>query len=148
MEARKDVDSFFPSIHQGQWSRRPRASGKANRAHKGVLPRQASSSLNGYKPNSQEAKLLSVEEEIKKQQKRLIDYQLFMKSFEDHKELLIKFIELAPNNATGIEAVTRHYVFGEKWWDIARKLNYSEPTIYSARKRLLEDLTLILAMSL
>lgn len=103
---------------------------------------------NGYKPNSQEAKLLSVEEEIKKQQKRLIDYQLFMKSFEDHKELLKNFIELAPNNATGIEAVTRHYVFGEKWCDIARKLNYSEPTIYSARKRLLEDLTLILAMSL
>ena len=103
---------------------------------------------NGYKPNSQEAKLLSVEEEIKKQQKRLIDYQLFMKSFEDHKELLKNFIELAPNNATGIEAVTRHYVFGEKWCDIARKLNYTENTIYSARKRLIEDLTLILFMSL
>lgn len=102
---------------------------------------------NGYKPNSQESKLLAVEEEIKKQQKRLIDYQLFVKSFEDHKQLLKQFIELSPNN-TGVDVLIRHYVYGERFCDIARKLNYTDSAIYQARTRVIDDLALILLLSL
>ena len=102
---------------------------------------------NGYKPNTQESKLLAVEEEIKKQQKRIIDYELFCKSFEEHKKLLKQFIELSPNN-TGVDVLIRHYIYGEKFCDIARKLNYTDSGIFQARARIIEDLALILLLSL
>ena len=102
---------------------------------------------NGYKPNTQESKLLAVEEEIKKQQKRIIDYELFCKSFEEHKKLLRSFIELSPNN-TGVDVLIRHYIYGEKFCEIARKLNYTDSAIFQARTRVIEDLALILLLSL
>lgn len=102
---------------------------------------------NGYKPNTQESKLLAVEEEIKKQQKRIIDYELFCKSFEEHKKLLKSFIELSPNN-TGVDVLIRHYIYGEKFCEIARKLNYTDSAIFQARTRVIEDLALILLLSL
>lgn len=99
----------------------------------------------GLIENTYEKKLLSIEEEIKKQQKRLIVYQVYCDQIEQDKKLLEKFIDLIPN-ATATVVVTRHFILGEKYCDIARDLNYSE--VYLLVKRGVDDLAQILMYSL
>ena len=99
----------------------------------------------GLIPNTYEAKLLSIEEETKRQQKRIIDYQVAVDEFEELKELFSKFIELSPN-ITGVEVTLKHYIYGNRFCDIAAELCYSE--VYYLVKRVTDDLTSILMYSL
>ena len=59
---------------------------------------EAGKQTNGYHKNTQEEKLLDIEEETIKQRKRLIEYQKFSDELDQDKELLEKFIDLSPNN--------------------------------------------------
>ena len=99
----------------------------------------------GLIPNTYEAKLLSIEEETKRQQKRIIDYQIAVDEFDKVKDLFSSFIELSPN-VTGVEVALKHYIYGLRYCDIAAELCYSE--VYTISKRLVDDLASILMYSL
>lgn len=101
----------------------------------------------GFKPNSQEKALIEAGEEEQRQKQRILKYELFMKSFEDNKELIKDFVELSPNNA-GAEVLTRHYIYDEQFVDIARALNYDTGYIYILSNRTIDDLTQILMFNL
>ena len=106
---------------------------------------EAGKQTNGYHANTQEAKLLDIEEETIKQRKRLIEYQKFSDELDQDKELLEKFIELSPNN-TAVDVINRHYFLGERFCDIAADICYSE--VYYIVKRGIDDLAQILESSL
>jgi hypothetical protein len=106
---------------------------------------EAGKQTNGYHKNTQEDKLLSIEEELIKQQKRIIELEKFKEEMEQDKKILESFIDLIPN-PTALTVVTRHFLLGEKYCDIARDLCYSE--VYIFVKRAADDLALILMYSL
>ena len=68
-----------------------------------------------------------------------------MKSFEENKELIKSFIELAPN-ISAAEITIRHFVYGQRFIDIAKALNYEN--VYTIWKRAVDELTSILMLSL
>jgi len=100
---------------------------------------------NGHHPNTQEQKLLSIENELIKQQKRIIEYERFKEQLEEERKIIESFIDLIPN-PTALAVVSRHFLLGEKYCDIARDLCYSE--VYLLVKRAVDDLAQILMYSL
>ncbi len=102
---------------------------------------------NGYRPNTQEKKLLDIEEECIKQQDRILSYELCVINNKETNELIKEFISLA-TNTPGVELLIRHYINGEKYSDLSSKLNYSEEYIPTLRKRTIEELAIILMISL
>lgn len=106
---------------------------------------EAGKQTNGYHANTQEDKLLSIEEELIKQRKRIIELEKFKEEMEQDKKILESFIDLIPN-PTALAVVTRHFLLGEKYCDIARDLCYSE--VYLLVKRAVDDLAQILMYSL
>ncbi len=99
----------------------------------------------GYRPNTQEQKLLDIENELIKQQKRIIEYERFKEQMEEERKTIESFIDLVPN-PTALTVVSRHFLLGEKYCDIARDLCYSE--VYLLVKRAVDDLAQILMYSL
>ncbi len=106
---------------------------------------EESSFNTGYRPNTQEQKLLDIENELIKQQKRIIEYEKFKEQMEEERKIIESFIDLVPN-PTALTVVSRHFLLGEKYCDIARDLCYSE--VYLLVKRAVDDLAQILMYSL
>lgn len=99
----------------------------------------------GYRPNTQIEKLIDIHEEEQKQKQRINTYDLFVKSFNDNKELIKSFIELSPNTKA-VEVIIRHYLEGQRFCDIAKEMCYEE-TYYLA-KRGIDELAVIIMQSL
>ena len=102
---------------------------------------------NGYKPNTQEKVLIEVDEERKKQEKRLLNYDLFMKSFEANKKMIKDFVELAPN-VNAAEIIIRHFIYGQKFSEISKAMSYEKESLYVIWQRAVDELTTILELSL
>ena len=102
---------------------------------------------NGFKPNTQEKYLIEVEEERKRQEKRILKYDLFMKSFEDNKNMIKDFVELAPN-VSAAEIIIRHFIYGQKFSEIAKEMCYEKESLYVIWQRAVDELALILKLSL
>lgn len=99
----------------------------------------------GLIANTYEKKLLSIEEEVRKQQQRLIKYQVAVEEFEAEKKLFESFIDLSPN-VIGVEVIIKHYLYGARFADIAAELHYEE--VYYIVRRTIDDLATILMVSL
>lgn len=95
--------------------------------------------------NSQEKILISIGEEIEKQNQRIKKYDDFVTAFEKEKCIIQDFIELSPYTV-GVEVLIRHFIEGQSYKDIAIKMNYEE--IYYAWKRAAADLSMILMFAL
>ena len=103
---------------------------------------------NGYHANTQEKKLLEIEEEIKKQNERLVKYQALVEELEDKRNFLKDFILLAPNS-TGGELLVRHYFKGEKYSLICDKILFiSENYVQRLRERTITELAKLIMVCL
>lgn len=106
---------------------------------------EAGKQENGYHPNTQEKILIAIEEEWKRQTKRIEKHEVFVEQFENEKALIQSFIELSPYT-TNAEVGVRHYVLGERFCKIEDKLCHSN--VRTAIGRLIDDLGMILMYAL
>ena len=95
--------------------------------------------------NSQEKILISIGEEIKKQEALFSKYDQCTNQHRKEKELIKSFINLSPRT-TGVEVLIRHYVEGQDYKEIKNTMQYYE--VYNARKRAIDDLAIILMVTL